>query len=41
MSCSVGDLAQDDAFMDKTWAEIMEVLLEVQPDLGSRLNADL
>ncbi|KLU92541.1 hypothetical protein MAPG_11486 [Magnaporthiopsis poae ATCC 64411] len=37
----VGDLAQDDAFMDKTWAEMKEVLVQVQPDLDSRLNAAL
>ncbi|KAL8391770.1 hypothetical protein RB595_002107 [Gaeumannomyces hyphopodioides] len=34
----VGDLAQDSAFMDKTWADIREVLLEMQPDLDSRLE---
>ncbi|KAL8415289.1 hypothetical protein RB594_006222 [Gaeumannomyces avenae] len=34
----VGDLAQDGAFMDKTWADIRQVLLEAQPDLKSRLE---
>ncbi|KAL8293848.1 hypothetical protein RB597_007640 [Gaeumannomyces tritici] len=34
----VGDLARDGAFMDKTWADIRQVLLEAQPDLKSRLE---
>lgn len=37
-SFSIGDLAKDEAFMARTWSEIVEVLSQFQPDITLTLE---
>lgn len=35
----IGDLAKDKEFMHQTWKEIVDVLVQAQPDVTNIVNA--